>query len=549
MKRTLIAAIAVTLAIHVVAQGHAPQNESIRQDDLRADLFFLAGDSLRGRLTDTEENRAAADFIRSRFERMGLKPVGPGNSYFQPYNLMVATLGDGNALDVGGAGSDGPTRRLRSGQEFYPHRISASGRAAGPVVFAGFGISAPQLQYNDFTGNLTGQVVLVLDHEPGERDPNSIFDGVVTSEPSTAWRKVLAAQEKGAVAVLFVSDVHNHPGTASFEAAARAYWPETPPRIQNYTLAAWADRIRIPVAQISPALAASLVAGTGRTLEDLARASETTRGFTPVPLPGARVELHTGVDRHIVPDRNVVALMEGSDPRLKDEWVIVSAHYDHNGADATQIFNGADDNGSGTVALIEIAEAYALAAKDGRRPRRSVLFAAWNSEERGLLGAWAYTEQPLAPLTAIAAVLNMDMIGRNEEIPVGGGARFSGFEVQTAESNSNAVNMMGFSKVPDITTAVEKANNGIALDLKKRYDNNSSNLVRRSDQWPFLQRGVAAMGFMTGLHPDYHTQYDRPEKINYVKMEKIARLIHQASWDIANADTRPKPPVARTPTQ
>jgi hypothetical protein len=549
-KPWLSAAFVAALVPVVFAQGHAPQNESIRQEDLRADLFFLAGDSMRGRLTDTEENRATADFIRSRFERMGLKPAGPGGSYFQPYNLMVATLGEGNGLDVmGGAAGDGAARHLREGQEFYPHRVSASGRAAGPVVFAGFGISAPHLQYDDLTGNLQGQIVLVLDHEPGERDPASPFDGVVTSEPSTAWRKALAAQEKGAVAVLFVADVHNHPGAASFEAAARAYWPETPPRILNYTLAAWADRIHIPVAQISPALAASLVAGTRKTLEELSKSAETGRGVTPLPLPGVRVELRTAVDRHIVPDRNVVALMEGSDPRLKDEWVIVSAHYDHNGADATQIFNGADDNGSGTVALVEIAEAYALAAKDGRRPRRSVLFAAWNSEERGLLGAWAYTEQPLAPLTTIAAVLNMDMIGRNEEIPIGGGARFTGFEVQSAESNSNAVNMMGFSKVPDITAAVERANSGLALDLKKRYDNNSSNLVRRSDQWPFLQRGVAAMGFMTGLHPDYHTQYDRPEKINYVKMEKIARLVHQASWDLANAETRPKPPASRSITQ
>jgi Zn-dependent M28 family amino/carboxypeptidase len=287
-------------------------------------------------------------------------------------------------------------------------------------------------------------------------------------------------------------------------------------------------------------------------LEELSKSADNARGTTPLVLPGARVDLRTAVDRHIVPDRNVVALLEGSDARLKNEWVIVSAHYDHNGADATQIFNGADDNGSGTVALIEIAEAYALAAKDGQRPKRSVLFAAWNSEERGLLGAWAYTEQPLAPLTSIAAVLNMDMIGRNEEIPVGGGNRFAGFEVQTAESNSNAVNLMGFSRVPDITAAVDRANAGDAtsrLDVKKRYDNNSSNLVRRSDQWPFLMRGVPAVGFMTGLHPDYHTQYDRPEKINYVKMEKIARLVHQASWDIANADARPKAPAVRTNTQ
>ena len=146
----------------------------------------------------------------------------------------------------------------------------------------------------------------------------------------------------------------------------------------------------------------------------------------------------------------------------------------------------------------------------------------------------------------IAAVLNMDMIGSDEEIPVGGDGRFNGLEVQTAESNSNALNLMAFSKVPDITTVVEKANDGIGLELKKRYDNNSSNLLRRSDQWPFLQRGVPAMGFITGLHPDYHTQYDRPEKINYVKMEKIARLVHQVSWDIANADAKPTPPSTRS---
>jgi hypothetical protein len=550
VKRLLASLTVVVLLAPIAAQQHAPQNDSIRQEDLRADLFFIAGDSLRGRLTDTEENRATADFIRSRFERMGLKPAGPNNSYFQPYNLMTATLPASpasNMLEV--MTGDGATRQLRAGQEFYPHRFSASGVASAPVVFVGFGISAPHLGYDDYGGDVKGKIVLAVDHEPGERDPSSPFDGVVTSEPSTAWRKALAAQDKGAAAVLFVSDVHNHPGAANFEAAARSYWPDTPPRILSYTLAAWADRIRIPVAQVSPAVAASLVAGTKKTLEELSKASETSRGFAPLALPDARVSVHASVDRHIVPDRNVVALVEGGDPRLKNEWVIVSAHYDHNGADGTQIFNGADDNGSGTVALVEIAEAYALAAKAGQRPKRSVLFAAWNSEERGLLGAWAYTEQPLAPLTSIAAVLNMDMIGRNEEIPVGGGGRFAGLEVQTAESNSNALNLMAFSKVPDITAVVEKANAGIGLELKKRYDNNSSNLLRRSDQWPFLQRGVPAMGFITGLHPDYHTQYDRPEKINYVKMEKIARLVHQVSWDIANSDARPKPPASRTITQ
>jgi len=233
-------------------------------------------------------------------------------------------------------------------------------------------------------------------------------------------------------------------------------------------------------------------------------------------------------------------MLEGSDPQLKNEWVILSAHFDHNGADATQIFNGADDNGSGTVALIDIAEAYSLAAKDGHRPKRSILFAAWNSEERGLLGAWAYTEQPLAPLASVVAVLNMDMIGRNEEVPVGGGGRFAGLDVQTAESNANSVNVGGFRWAPDLRATIETANKSVGLDFKPRYDNNSSQLVRRSDQWPFINNGVPALGFFSGLHPDYHTMYDRPEKINYVKIEKVGRLVYQASWDLANATSRPR---------
>src|SRR5216683_5990569 len=173
MNKSLLIGLSLAAAVHVAAQQRAPQNESIRQEDLRADLFFVAGDSMRGRLTDTEENRATADFIRSRFERMGLKPAGPDRSYFQPYNLMVATLGEGNGLDVtaaDGGPSGGAARHLRAGQEFYPHRFSASGRASGTVMFAGFGISAPHLQYDDFNANLKGQIVLVLDHDHTQYD-------------------------------------------------------------------------------------------------------------------------------------------------------------------------------------------------------------------------------------------------------------------------------------------------------------------------------------------------------------------------------------------
>lgn len=521
------------------AQRAAPEQESIRREDLRADLFFLASDALAGRLTDTAENRVAAEFLRARFERLGLKPMGPNGSYFQPFGLSVPALGPENLLVVRTSGA--AELRLRPGEDFYPQRFSASGRARGSLVFAGFGISAPELGYDDYRDSeaVRDRIVLVLDHEPGEDDPASPFDGVVTSEAASALRKALTAQARGAAGILFVTDVHNHPGPDNVAGAFAATWPSTPPRIRPFLLGAWVEQVRIPAAQISRALAETLLRPTGRSLEALARASETPRGRAAVPVPGVEVDLSVSVARRTIIERNVVAALEGADPKLKDEWILIGAHFDHNGAEGDRIFNGADDNGSGTVGLLELAEAYALAANAGARPRRSILFAAWNAEERGLLGAWAFTEQPLVPLDSIAAVLNLDMIGRREEVPQGGGARFRGLEVQTADANRNAVNIVGYSRSPDLKAAVEQANRLVGLELRYRYDNSVSNLLRRSDHWPFLQRRVPAVWFFTGLHPDYHTVDDDPERIDYEKLEKVVRLVYQVSWDLAQQARRP----------
>lgn len=548
LKRSIVVPFLAWILLPVLslpAQDRAPQNESIRKEDLRADLYFLAGDSLQGRLTDTPGNTIAMEFIKSRFERLGLKPGGPEGSFFHPYNLMVGSLGEENELEVTLPSAitlaPGNTLRFKPGQDYYPLNFSASGRASGNLSFAGFGIIAPELGHNDYPGEfLRGSIVLVLDDEPGERDPNSPFDGVVRSEYSSALRKTLFAQEKGAGGILFVRDVHNHPGPENFEASFRSAWPPQPPRVQRYTLASWMEKVRIPAAQISPALASILIQDTQKSLPELARSAETSPGIARWKGFSPRVEIKTSVRRHIVPDRNVLAIAEGSDPRLKEEYVIVCAHFDHDGADGGRIFNGADDDGSGTVGLLEIAEAYSLAARDGQRSRRSILFAAWNSEERGLLGAWAFAENPIIPLDRIVTVLNMDMIGRNEEVPDGGGTRFRGLELQTAESNRNAMNVIGTERSADLKAEAEKANRPFGLDLRFRYDNNISNLMRRSDHWPFLQHGVPALWFHTGLHPDYHTIYDRPERIHYAKMEKIARMIHQMSWNLAQQDSRPK---------
>jgi hypothetical protein len=371
---------------------------------------------------------------------------------------------------------------------FYPHRYSASASATGDLVFAHFGIVADPLGYDDLRGDVRGKVLLVLDHEPGENDSTSAFDGVVTSEYTNPLKKALAAQSRGVAAVLFVTDVQNHQGAPDFAAASRAYWPAQPPRLLPYTLAAWADRLTIPAGQISSALADSLLRGAGKPLADLARESESARGSPPVAIAGVRVAVTASVVRRAVTDRNVLAAIEGSDPALRNEWVVISAHPDHNGAVGDTIFHGADDNASGALALLAIAEAYAKAAAAGRRPRRSVLFASFNSEERGpLMGSWGYTEAPTVPLERTVAMINMDMIGRNEEVPENGGARFRGLPVQTGESNQNAVTLLGWSRSASLTAAVERANARYRLTLKKTYDNNTSR------SWCIRSAGISRM--------------------------------------------------------
>lgn len=539
MRTGLALALASLVATPVVAQTSAPGNDEIRKQALRADLFFLASDAMRGRLTEEPENRIAALYIESRFARAGLEPMGPEKSFFQSYVLSRSMLGGSNALEL--SKTAGASLKGRPLEDFYPQSFSASATAEGEVVFAGFGIHAPKLGHDDYRGDaLRGKIALVLDHEPGETDPASPFDGVVTSEYSRDLRKALYAQNAGALGILFVSDLENHAGEVNFTDAARQAWPDPPRRIPRYDLARWVASVRIPAIAIAPALAEAMLDGSGHTLSELSAAVESAKELVPVAIPSLRVALTADVEHVNVTDQNVLAAIPGSDPGRKGEWVIVSAHYDHDGADGARIFNGADDDGSGTVELLAIADAYAAAARRGARPKRSVLFAAWNSEERGLLGAWAYAEDPVVPLSATVAVLNMDMIGRNEEVPLGGGRRFRGLEIQTAESNQNAVNILGQSYSADLKAQVEEANRFVELELRMRYDNNESNLLRRSDQWPLLQKAVPSLFFHTGLHPDYHTEFDVPDKIHYDKLERIARLVHQMSWDLAESAARPR---------
>lgn len=550
-RRSLPARTATTLGLVMLAacgadDGAAPANDTITEAELREDLFALAHDSMGGRLAGTPDLDRASDWIRDRFDALGLEPAGDNGTYDQYFDLVWFGLGSPNRLAVSGAGG------ARAPGEGWTPSAGASGSASGEVVFAGFGIVEPRLDHDDYGGeDVAGRIVLVLDREPGVDDPSSPFDGVVTTEASRGWRKALAAQERGAVGILFVRDVHNRSDVEDWQAYHEATWPPEGRRIERFTLGAWMERLEIPAASVSAEIAERLVGGSGRTLEELAlEAEEATGGLGVVELPGARVDLTVTVEPNVVQGRNVLAMIEGEAAGRRDEVVIIGAHHDHNGTDGETVYNGADDDGSGTVGVLEVAEAYARALEDGERPRRSVIFAVWDAEERGLLGAWYYTLRPLFPLQRTVAYLNLDMIGRHEEVPPDGGGRFRGLDVQTAESNANAINILGYSRAPVLADVVAAANQATGLALRFRYDNNRSNLLRRSDHWPFLQKGVAAVWFHTGLHPDYHTPLDDPERIEYEKMTRIVRLVHQASWDVANGDLRPsvEPMVSRPPS-
>ena len=532
------AVAACLLALSVFAQNRAPAIDSIRREELRADLFFLASDGMRGRLTNTPEYDLAAEWIAARFARLGLqKLAGAGDSYFQRFELLTSKLGATNRLSLGTPESH---RAVKLGEEFYPLNFSADGEVKGRATLVGYGVQAPEYDWDDYKGrDVKGSIVVVFDGDPDPDNPKSPFDGVVTSDYANARKKALMAQRHGATALLVVNarPARNGRGPGFFA----NYWPKATPRIDRFQLATDVDQIRIPVIQITVAVAEHVL---GTSLEGLQKQADAASGqvFVASAVP---VDLAASVSRTVIVDRNLVAKVEGSDPALKDEAVIVSAHYDHDGADGTRVFNGADDNGSGTVAVLEIAEAYVTAARAGQRPKRTVIFAIWGSEERGLLGSWAWVANPLWPLEKTVASLNMDMIGRNEEVPEGGGPRFTGLKPQTSASNANSVNIMGYSFNPELSDMVKLANRETDLTLKMDYDNNRSNLIRRSDQWPFLQHHVPSVFFHTGLHPDYHTTGDRPERIEYPKMERIVKLVYQSSWDVANTAKRPKMPVKR----
>jgi hypothetical protein len=500
---------------------------SINADALKGHIFFLASDEMGGRDSLSHEGRIAAQYIAGFYHRAGLKPVGDNGSFFQSFPMVEATL-DREQSYLRAKLGPATSRDFAMGPDFSLSRQgSVDIEVSAPLVFAGYGISAPEYDYDDFKAiDVRGKVVVVLTHEPQEHDASSRFKGKYNTMHAFNWWKPEVIRQHGAAGILIVQEKtpdRTRPRTPSGPTNAQI-------RTDRPAHTLTSPYLDLPFFTISRQVADTLLAPAGKTIDELQEQIDRTGQPHSMAVADVTVTMRRAVkDRRVVQTRNVVGVLEGSDPRLKDEYVLVTGHYDHVGQKSPFIYHGADDNASACAAVIAVAEAFRAA---GTAPKRSLMFLIFEAEEDGLLGAFHYVTHPIVPLANTVAVLNSDMIGRDEDDP----------QWNThADDNRNQVNVVGTLYNPDIRRVIEAQNRAIGLKLDYKTDGDDpEGWFSRSDHYPFAVKGVPMVMFNTGEHPDYHTANDTWDRINYPKIEKITRLIYLSAKDLANSATRPR---------
>jgi Zn-dependent M28 family amino/carboxypeptidase len=536
-----------------------PQQErkgfrSLNEAELRSDLAYMASDKLAGRLSLQPGDAAAIDWIASQFSKAGLQPAG-----FDA-NGKPAWLQSFQLVEFRPDRAETSLALTRSGVTTVWHTPDAFGAykqavdITAPVVFAGYGITAPELGYDDYKGiDAKGKIVLVFDHEPQEDDPHSIFNGTGNTRYATSRVKLLNAQAHGALAVLIVAEPNRkHLTNAERYARIGGSALRTVPIPSQAIIE---DELHTPSAVVLDAVSAQLLSTTGTTGSALQSAID--KDLTPQSraLPDTAVTLHLrNLSEHTGVTSNVAGLLEGSDPSLRAETILISAHHDHDGsaacppgqggvdetgkpapagADCVQVWHGADDNGSGTVGVVALAKAFAA---NLARPRRSILFVVFASEERGLLGSYWMAAHPLRPLATTRAMINFDMIGRDEKAS----PQTDGL-IEIPADTTNRLNLIGALYSPDYDRVVHEEDKQIGLVLDDRFDHESAlNVFFRSDQFPFVLHNIPAFWWFTGFHPDYHHITDTADKIDYTKMNKILQLAYLTAWRFGTDRTTPE---------
>ncbi|MFZ6025140.1 MAG: M28 family peptidase [Bacteroidota bacterium] len=463
--------------------------KTITMGDLKKHLTIVAGPEMEGRETGTEGERKAAAYLEAEYKRMGLKP-GNGNSYQATFSLFQLEL-TSSKLSVNGLNF--------TADKDYAVSVSmiANGTATyTDVVFAGYGIS--DSTRNDYANlNVKGKIVMVLEGTPGSTA------AVNPRGAASIFGKLGVARTKGAVGVLVVSKSFPKTTPGQTKGGLSLTKPTTEPAV---------------AITISEQIASALLGRTSAlTIQQM---GELNKGIY-------RSELKITADKKVneIESRNVIAVLPGTDKA--DEYVFVTSHFDHEGIRNGAIYYGADDDGSGTVSVLEVAEAFATAKKKGNGPRRTMVFMNVSGEEKGLLGSRYYSEHPIFPLDKTSVDLNIDMVGRIDPTYKG--------------DSMNYVYIIGDDKLSsDLTPITNEVNTKYSnMELDRRFNDpkDPNRFYYRSDHFNFAAKGVPVIFYFNGTHRDYHRPTDTVDKINFDVMEKRVRLIYHTAWVIANRDT------------
>jgi hypothetical protein len=494
--------LSLCLLLALSAGIWASDQPALAPERIKAHIEYLASQRLKGRGTGTPELNKAAKYIAEQFKREGLEP-GAGKSYFQKFRVTVgAQLGPQNKAE---AVIGKQSISLKAQQDYQPLNFSDSGGVSAGLVFAGFGTTAPEYEYDDYLHlDVTGKAVIVLRNEPQKDDEKSKFDGRQPTQHSQIVNKAINARNHGARALVLVND---QPGPAEEDLLIK-FGSLTGP-----------ENAGILLIQAKRDVVDKWLAPSGKTLAQLQKAIDEKLTPQSFYVPDAKLELKVDVRRITAETQNVVAVLRGRDPKLAEEAIVIGAHYDHLGlgernslapSQAGKVHPGADDNASGTAVVLELGRALAERRRD---LRRSIVFLAFSGEELGLLGSAYYTKNPAWPLERTEAMLNLDMVGRPRE-----GKLYVG----------------GVGTSPGFKEILEKANR---TGLQLSY---SESGYGSSDHTSFYVKNIPVLFLFSGLHADYHKPSDLPEKIQFADAARVGDLALRTTLTLAAQDARPQ---------
>jgi Peptidase family M28 len=509
-------------------------------DDLREWLGYIASDELQGRATFSTGQGLAAGYIEQHLREWGVTPGGDPGSFLQTVRVLGVKTTSRSSLTVR---VQGETRTFQDGDGVtFPRNMGAPQTLTlDRVEFVGYGLDVPGAQHSDFAGkNVRGAAVVFL----GTSTPRSV--DATTYRRALGGRGRYATEQQHAAASLGPILRPRGPGD---DAAASGASADRGRAAVDFTTAQRLDRPVPPSLSADDRVFEFLFSRAPLRYAELKRRASTGEPLPSFALDGVQLTIAVDVRYDVVRTQlteNVVGIVEGSDAGLKDTYVAVGAHYDHVGyaevdsrdgrgqpgrvapdAPTDRIWNGADDDGSGTVALMALARAF---AKRLPRPKRSLLFVWHTGEERGLWGSRYFVDYPTVPIDAVVAQLNVDMIGRNRD---------------NRPSEANTVYVVGSDRIStELHDLNRTANASLTEPLTLNYELNDpadpEQLYFRSDHYSYAARGVPVIFFTTGIHPDYHANTDEVSKIEFAKMTRIVQLIYETGARVANLDHAPR---------